>query len=401
MLTISAARAISEIKVENNFSDVDEAGRTGTFLIRTETSSKMHTLKFDHIRPFGSRRRLSLGGKVEHVRTDVLTEHEGASPTAAIPLSGRTEIDGSWLETSAYLTYQAPLLGGTLLAGLRVEGRRYSFAGRAPIQALRRSDPFPSLHFERVIAKWLTADLSYSRRIAWPDIESLNPALRFSDPTTANAGNSALRPELTDSLEVKLKARLSGQEIDLTGFHRRTTNVLSILAELGDDGVLVAKPVNLGSRTLHGASFSMRGSLGGGFRYSLAGNLADQSFSLGEAQAPLPAVGAEYGLSARLEYRDGVEGRRGTDRFVLNARYRGPTSSGFFRISDFATGDASWSHAFTDRLSSVLTIADVFGSPRVRSTSYSGTTLSREVSRTDGPRITLSLTYSLSPPPKR
>jgi outer membrane receptor protein involved in Fe transport len=220
----------------------------------------------------------------------------------------------------------------------------------------------------------------------------------LSNPTTASAGNPALRPELTDSYEAKLAGRLSGQEIDLTGFLRHTTNVLSNLADLGENGVLVTRPVNLGTRTLRGASLSMRGSLGGGFNYTLAANLADQSFSLGESDTPLTRIGAEYGASARLEYRDGVEGRRGTDRFTFSARYRGPTYGGYYRISAFAGGDASWSHAFTDRLSSVLAIADVFGPPRIRTTSYSGTTFSRDVSRIGGPRITFSLTYSLSRP---
>ena len=39
--------------------------------------------------------------------------------------------------------------------------------------------------------------------------------------------------------------------------------------------------------------------------------------------------------------------------------------------------------------------------PRFRTTGFSGGTVSRQVTQSEGPRVTLSLTYSLSPPPSR
>lgn len=286
-----------------------------------------------------------------------------------------------------------------MLAGLRVEGRNYTFRSSPGLRSLRDIHPFPSLHLERGLAKWLTADLSYSRRIAWPGIEALDPALRFSDPSTAASGNPALRPEMTDSFESKLKGVLEGQNFELTGFVRHTRRVRSEISELNQDGVLVATPVNVGNRTLSGVSLTVHGPLGGGLRYSLSANAADLSFDFDGTDGS--DSGSEYGGSARLEYRDGADGRRGTDRLILNARYRGPTYGGFYRISSFFSADASWSHAFTDRLSGVLSVGDVFGAPLVRVTTFSGKTFTRQGSRAAGPRITFSLTYSLKAPPAR
>ncbi len=183
--------------------------------------------------------------------------------------STSSTITGSWLEKAAYLTYQFPLLGGTVLAGLRLEGRNYDIAVAPPARAPRETHAFPSLHLERTITRWLSADLSYSRRIAWPGITDLDPALRFSDPTTAVAGSPVLRPEITDSLEAKLQFRLSRQSVDLTVYSRTTHDRWSDFSELNGDGVLVTQTRNLGTLTLNGASLSVRGPLGGGFRYTL------------------------------------------------------------------------------------------------------------------------------------
>ncbi|HYI63465.1 MAG TPA: hypothetical protein VEW71_01120 [Allosphingosinicella sp.] len=107
-------------------------------------------------------------------------------------------------------------------------------------------------------------------------------------------------------------------------------------------------------------------------------------------------------FSCRLfEYRDGIEGRRGADHIQLRLRYNGPFDLGLFRLSSFATSNISWSHAFADRLSGVLTVSEPFGSPSLRTTFLSGDVVSRQVDQVAGPRITFSLTYSLGPPTRR
>ena len=398
-LTLSAKRSSVRFLSDTAFSTDSEAGETGEFRVRSDYSNTVTTLKVDYLRPSGTHRRLSLGGAVQRTSDGQFSQFGGQTPFGAdvIPASFTTQ--GSWLEMAAYVTYQLPLLGGIALAGLRVEDRNFRLAD-AQVRAPGGTHLFPSLHLERGLAEGLTANLSYSRRIAWPGIAELNPALRFSDPTTASAGNPFLRPEITDSFEAKLKARQSRQDIELTVFFRRTRDLRSSLGEL-DDGVLVTRPVNLGERTSRGANLSVQGPLGGGFRYSLSGNLADQTISGNDSGLDFAPAGVQYVGSAQLEYRDGAEGRRGADRVEIRARYRGPTDLGLLRISSFASVDASWSHAFTDRLSGVLTLSDLLGPTTFRITSFADGTISRETTRTTGPRVTVSLTYSLSPPQQR
>ena len=238
----------------------------------------------------------------------------------------------------------------------------------------------------------------YSRRVNWPGPPNLDPRPRFSDPTTATAGNPFLRPEFSDSYEAKLQFRASRQNIDLVLYSRRASNIWSDLSVLDANGVLVARPFNLGRQTLNGASFNVRGPLGGGIRYVLTGNLADQDIQIENVDPALVRTGLAYGGSLQLEYRDGTEGRRGADRVVVSGRYSGPIEGGLYRSSDYFRINASWSHAFTDRITGVLSVNDLIGPPTVRRLNFSLNGESIERTQAAGPRVTLSLTYSLGAP---
>ena len=111
---------------------------------------------------------------------------------------------------------------------------------------LKTTNVFPSLHAERQLAPWLTGTASYSRRITYPPIQLLNPALNFQDATTAQAGNPLLQPQLTDSYEVRLRGQVARHNLELTAFRRTTEDIWSFRGEVNPDGVLVTRPFNFG-----------------------------------------------------------------------------------------------------------------------------------------------------------
>ncbi|MDB5691638.1 MAG: hypothetical protein JWO81_701 [Alphaproteobacteria bacterium] len=398
-LTASAKYTRFGVRGDNSFLTTNGSGTAAVFVSRSDTDHSAATFKLDYVRPFGTKRRLSFGGTLERVRDDILRQQDGRAVPGGPDLALSSDSGGSWLEESAYVTYQAPFLGGTLLPGLRVEGRRYAFANRGVVgPELHRF--FPSLHLERKLAKKLTADLSYSRRVAWPEIGSLDPALRFSDPRTADAGNPALRPEITHAFEAKLSLKGTRRSVEVTAFSRKTEDSWSSLSELNPGDVLVTRQVNFGTRLLRGASAVLQGSIGRRLSYSLSGNVADERLRSNGLAPALAGVGVDYGGSAKLEYREGKDGRRGADHVTLNARYSGPSSDGFSRYSSYVQADASWSHALTDRLSGVVKIADLVPTS-FRSTSVSADSVSHETYRSRGRRITVSLTRSLGARPSR
>jgi hypothetical protein len=400
VLTASAKYSNFDWRTSDSYLTAGTAGTSAPFEARSDSNHSAATLKLDYVRPFGTKRRLSIGGSLARMRDESSSREEGGLFPGGPALALSSDVAGSYLEESAYATYQAPLLGGTLLPGLRFEGRRYSFAGAA-LPSLDRHDLFPTLHFERKLGKTLTAHLSYSRRVDWPSIESLDPSLRFNDPTTAYAGNPALRPQITDSFEAKLSIQGRRRNFELTAYSRRTEDIWSQLSLLDDDDVLVTRQVNFGTRLLRGASATVQGSIGRRLRYSFNGHVADRRLNSRGFVPPPAGVGVDYGGSANLDYRDGTEGRRGADHVTLSARYSGPSDTGFSRVRSSLGTDASWSHALTDRLSSLVKVADLEGDNVFRSTSVSATGVSREASRVRGRRITVSLTYSLARPPPR
>jgi outer membrane receptor protein involved in Fe transport len=378
-------------------SDVSTDFGAGQFRFRSDGFTRVRIFKLDYVRPLHGGQRLLIGGSVSDTHDFNMLEQGGDLPFGGNPFPPASQIDGWTLEVASYASYQFPLLGGTVLAGVRIESRDYDFAdpslGKGPSDA----HVFPSLHLERRLARWLTGTLSYSRRIAWPAVQQLSPALRFSDSTTANAGNPALRPELTDAIEAKLRAELARQTISLTLFDRRTDNLFSSLSTLTADGVLVTQPVNVGTRNDLGASLAVQGPIVRGFSYSLNANLIgrriERDFGIRRVQQS-----TSYSATAQLDYRDGADGRRGADRVTVTANYSGPYDDGLVRRSSFFRASASWSHAITDRLSGVLTIDDLFGPTEFRSSTISDTALTRTAFRSDGPRYKLALTYSLGRP---
>lgn len=393
LTTFSVTHSAGRGQASNRFLTQSADDGLSAFRLRSDQSTDDSVVKFDHVRPAGDR-RLSIGGLFQHSdeqnRTrSMMDEAAGGSG------DGDVLIKGSWSEAAAYATYQFPFAGNLVLAGARLESRRFELADVADDPA-GGTHLFPSLHVERKLKTWLTANLSYSSRIGWPGLTEYDPRLRFSDPVTARAGNPDLKPERTNSFELKLMARAGKHGADLTAFLQRTRDLRSSLVELEDE-VLVTRPVNLGRRKSWGASLSLRGPLARGLSYTATADLARDRIAGNDLFAGVDDGGARYGASLQVEYRDGIEGRAGADQLALRARYAGPIETGLERISSVWSAGATWSHAFTGRLSSVLTAS---WASRVRISSSGEGVVSQRTDRATAPRIMLALTYGLGTPGK-
>jgi ferric enterobactin receptor len=382
---------------ENLFS-TDPLGAPPTLFRQAGTfDEESWTAKADYVRPFGGARRLSVGAQFVTTSNRLSQAATGSFPAGGA-FSASSLVDGSWVEYAGYVTYQFGLAGFTILPGLRVEGREYDLHGATGAPDLRTTHLFPSLHLERQLAPWLLGDASYSRRVTYPEIQQLDPALNFADATTAQAGNPFLRPQFTDAFEVKLHAQITHHVLDFTLFRRSTDDIWSARGELDPDGVLVTRQANFGAQALTGAELAARGPLLPGLRYVLTANVADQSLDR-DAGGPLPGRhSATWSATGQLEYKDGRDGRRGADRVNLTLRYFGANDTGFTRISPFAFASLTWSHAITDRLSSVVTIANLRLSDGIEAVTVGDTSQSRDLRIPASPRLSLSLTWSFRPP---
>jgi outer membrane receptor protein involved in Fe transport len=398
MLTASVKWARFSGGFDSLFSVDPVAGPANIFQQQRTMSDENWTAKADYVRPLGGANRLSVGAQVVTTSNRLAQTATGTLPSGA-PFAASSLVEGNWFEYAGYATYQFELAGFTVMPGLRLEGREYDLGGTTGVPDLKTTRFFPSLHTERQLAPWLTGTASYSRRITYPPIQLLNPALNFQDATTAQAGNPLLQPQLTDSYEVRLRGNVARHNLELTIFRRATDDIWSFRGEVDPDGVLVTRPFNFGSQALTGAELSARGPLLTGLRYVLTANVSDQSLDQ-DAGGPLPSRhSATWSGTGQLEYKDGQDGRRGADRVNLTLRYFGPADTGFTRVNAFALATFTWSHAFTDRLSGVLTIANLRLSEGRETVTTGLTSQSRDLFAPPSPqRVTLSLTWSFRPP---
>lgn len=396
-LSFSAKQSDSGTHSATHYATLSSLGGPSALDLRSQSETGVTSVRLDYALPFAPKRRLALGMAIQHQRDRLVSLTAGQSPLGTGAFADSSTIDGSWTQGAAYTTYQFPWAGTTILAGLRIESRRYDLRGQPAGSALHQTNIFPSLHAERAVASWLTEDLSYSRRIEWPSIAELDPALRFTDSTTARTGDPTLLPQITDSFEWKQSARVARHDIQLTAFWRRTGGYQSNATVLSG-GVLVLRPVSLGAQVSRGVSLDVHGPIARGVSYAVTGNLSDERVDAAGALADLVHVSARYDVTAQIEYRDGAEGKRNADHVELRVRHSGPTDIGLAGISAFTTANAIWSHGITDRLSSVLNVADAIGAPTIRTRYFSDGFISHQFERAAGPRVTLSLTLSLKRP---
>ena len=398
MLTASVKYARFSGAFDRLFAIDPAAAPESLFQQRQTLSDESWTGKVDYVRPLGGARRLSLGAQLVTTSNVLRQTATGTLPNGT-PFAASSLVDGSWLEYAGYATFQFELAGFTIMPGLRLEGREYDLGGTTGGADLKTTNFFPSLHTERQLAPWLTGSASYSRRITYPPIQLLNPALNFQDATTAQAGNPLLQPQLTDSYEIRLRANLAPHNVELTAYRRTTEDIWSFRGEVNPGGVLVTRPFNFGSQALTGAELSARGPILEGLRYVLTANVSDQGLDQ-DAGGPLPSRhSATWSGTGQLEYKDGQDGRAGADRVNLTFRYFGPTDTGFTRVNAFALASFTWSHFFTDRLSGVLTIQNLRLTEGRETITTGLTSQSRDLFAPTSPqRITLSLTWSFRPP---
>jgi len=394
-LTVSAQRSTSTFSVDELSALTGPlAAPQGSFLMKDRSSSRLSTLKADYVRPDGNHRLLRAGASIERRSETSSSVSTGDLPFSDSPANVSSLIHGTWTDRTAYLAYQFSVRSLTFLPGLRIESRRYDRGADGARVGQGGTHLFPTLHIERALGDSTHIDLSYSRRIAWPNLSSFDASLRFRDTTTAVVGNPSLRPELTNSYEAKLSTKAGKHDLDVTGYIRTTHNLFSSLSQLSDENVLVSRSINLGELTLRGINIALRGPLGKQFHYSTSADMAGESIVGSTVDRSLLRSRPRYSFFAELEYRDGIADRPGSDHATLSYRYNGPYERGLVIASAYSTISATWSRTLTDRLATVVDLAGIRIPRTGRTTSYSPLIVSSDIYRGLGVKLTASLTYS-------
>jgi outer membrane receptor protein involved in Fe transport len=344
------------------FTDVaaapDFAERIGNSIRRAE-----ETVKLDYKRRLGEDSTLNLGYQGDFTRTDFdFDGARGPAFSALIPVPGLTNsFDYDQFVHAAFGTFVFPVGKLDAQAGLRLEQVETKLDQITDAVRFEKDyfRIYPTLHLGYELNKTDQLKASYSRRIQRPSPQDLNPYTFYVDPQNLRRGNPALKPEVTDSLELGWQHRKKGNFYALTGFYRRSRGgVTDILSDLGG-GIFLTTRGNLATAERAGIEAIANGKLSGTLSYNASATLLRNEID--------PRAS---GISARRS------GTTGTARISLSWQ---PTKKDFFQLNANYAGrqllpqghrssgpilNLGYRRKLNDRLSLLVTGQDVLSSAK-------------------------------------
>ena len=345
----------------NNFQD-----------IRSHKSLTLTDLRADLRRPMPGEARLKAGYDLridDNAYDNVALRGVSAASTPPDPTQTNLFLYRQTIN-AAYLTYEQPIGEFTLLGGLRIEDVQLDLnqVTSRILSDRNRFNAYPTLHLAYRLSDDQQLTLNYSRRISRPSPSDLNPFRVEQDAFNFRAGNPNLKPEQTDSIEAGYQYRAGGTLYVATAYYRQSSHdVTDVVTDLGN-GVLLDTKENLNSSKHAGIELVANGHLTKTISYNASTNIffAEIDSNIGS----LPGVIGLAGSRSAIE---------GGGRFSLNwqatpidsfqassqMNARRMTPQGYVEPSFLSF--LGYRHKFTDKLSGVLTVQDVFDSFRSHS----------------------------------
>lgn len=378
-------------------SELNQASNLYDLQIRTTDSedSQDYRAKLDYTRPLGANGKLEAGlqSRLERDKEDYRFEDFDAGSQQWINNPDFTSSMNFDRDIHAiYTTLTTKISQFDLMAGLRGEYTKRITKHASDEYKLDRFDWFPSLHASYNISEATQLMASYSRRINRPGGRDLDPFPTYMNQTTIRVGNPDLKPEYTNSLDLSFLQRFGQSFASIDGFYRKTSNVMSRVSSVDDDGLMTMTSVNTDKST----------SLGG----ELMVNLEITKWFLLNSSVSV----YQYSLKGEYdgEYIDrsstNVDGRANasfkftsSSRLQLSGNFRGASVSAQGDQDPFFYSDISYRQEFMKRkLTATLSMKDIFGTAGWGGTS-SGSNFNSKFKFQHAPRVVeLALSFKLN-----
>ncbi|MCI9843950.1 TonB-dependent receptor domain-containing protein [Flavobacterium pectinovorum] len=167
----------------------------------TKGTRQLSTLNIDYVNPFNEKTTFEAGAEARITRTDndYITKNPGV-PAAERILNYTYDTD----IYSAYVTFAQKFTKFSYQVGARFES--YKAAANSNFGKDKFDDDYitlyPSAYLTYNLNEKNVLQLSYSRRVDRPSLEQTKPIREFSTPLVTSLGNSDLRPQFTNSVEL-------------------------------------------------------------------------------------------------------------------------------------------------------------------------------------------------------
>lgn len=112
----------------------------------------------------------------------------------------------------------------------------------------------PSVNLSKKLKNNKTLKFGYSRRIARPSLQFLNPNINAANPLNISQGNPDLQPEFTDQVELSLSSFKRSTSLNVSAFIRSTNGSIQAVREtIGQDTVFTTFQ-NIGEEDAYGVN---------------------------------------------------------------------------------------------------------------------------------------------------
>jgi len=143
-----------------------------------------------------------------------------------------------------------------------------------PRYEVNQLDWFPTLHLNYGLAEKSEITLAASKRISRPPTKNMAPFLYRRHYEVYLVGDTALKPEYLNNLELSIDQDIGKQSINLTGFYRGTSNaIFRVNTVYEEENVLIRSYTNSGNTTALGAELNTNLVVGTRAKIFLGGSL--------------------------------------------------------------------------------------------------------------------------------
>jgi|GEM_PF-2829241 len=228
-----------DVNYSNNTSKDDETRNTTSntidylFNFRAKTNDKSQNLIFNsnYALPFEDNSKLEVGWNSNFRTTNSVYQPEILEANSMNWISFDSLVNDFQYEEQIYAvygSYNTKYEDFDFSGGLRLES--------ANIQLLQKQNSeendinyfsfFPTLGMKYNFTKTDAMNFNYSRRINRPGIRQLNPFIDIDNPRLISFGNSKVKPEYIDALELGLSSFFETRSVFVSLFYRNINNAI-------------------------------------------------------------------------------------------------------------------------------------------------------------------------------
>lgn len=261
VFTVDARATYSKEDEDGILREVSDLFNSNERSISKENERRV-IISADYVYPFG-KHKLEIGARGEYNQTNTLFKVDSLGNDGWInkeEFSSHTQYNQNVY--AGYVQYGTAFGNFNFMAGLRAENSQITVNSILNESVTRKNyvDFFPSLFLNYEFNPDNQLQVSYSRRIRRPRGWDLIPFTSYSNNRNIFMGNPYLDPQFTDSYELSYITKIGKLMITPNVYYSHTTDNIQRYQTLGENGVLVVKPINAGTEDRFGGdlTFSYR-----------------------------------------------------------------------------------------------------------------------------------------------